>query len=114
MESPKGGVMDIGYKQILVVLRPHLIEGLLEELKFAPIEALTVKEVKGFGRQKNMLDQYSGDEFELAFLPKVELSIWVDALRFEEVLEIVETTCKTGRMGDGKIMVVDGCPTPLS
>jgi nitrogen regulatory protein PII len=53
-----------------------------------------------------MLDQYSGGEFDLAFLPKVELSIWVDAPRLEEVLAIIESHCKTGRMGDGKIMVI--------
>ena len=98
--------MDSDWKLILAVVRPHLVETLLDRLKLAPIEALSIKEVKGFGRQKNMLDQYSGDVFDLAFLPKVELSIWVDALRLEEVLEIVESTCKTGRMGDGKIMVV--------
>jgi len=106
MESPKGGAMDSGCKLILAVVRPHLVETLLDGLKLAPIEALTIQEVKGFGRQKNMLDQYSGGEFDLAFLPKVELSIWVDAPRLEEVLTIIESHCKTGRMGDGKIMVI--------
>jgi len=98
--------MDSDFKLILAVVRPHLVESLLDRLKLAPIEAISIKEVKGFGRQKNLLDQYSGNEFELAFLPKVELSIWVDTLRLEEVLEIIESTCKTGRMGDGKIMVI--------
>ena len=98
--------MDSEFKLILAVVRPHLVESLLDRLKLAPIEAISIKEVKGFGRQKNLLDQYSGNEFELAFLPKVEVSIWVDALRLEEVLEIIESTCKTGRMGDGKIMVI--------
>lgn len=98
--------MDSEFKLILAVVRPHLVESLLDRLKLAPIEAISIKEVKGFGRQKNLLDQYSGNEFELAFLPKVELSIWVDTLRLEEVLEIIESTCKTGRMGDGKIMVI--------
>lgn len=106
MESPKGGALDSSRKLILAVIRPHLVESLLDGLKLAPIEALTIKEVKGFGRQKNMLDQYSGDDFDLAFLPKVELSIWVDTLRLEEVLELIESICKTGRMGDGKIMVI--------
>lgn len=106
MESPKGGAVDSSCKLILAVIRPHLVESLLNGLKLAPIEALTIKEVKGFGRQKNMLDQYTGGDFDLAFLPKVELSIWVDTLRLEEVVELIETICKTGRMGDGKIMVI--------
>lgn len=99
-------MVDGDWRLILAVVRPHLLDALLDGLKLAPIEALLIKEAKGFGRQKNMLDQYAADEFELAFLPKVELSIWVDALRLEEVLEIVESTCKTGRMGDGKVMVI--------
>ena len=111
-EGPNEGRMDTGCKQILAVIRPHLVEGLLEALKLAPIEALTIKEVKGFGRQKNVLDQYAGDEFGLAFLPKVELSIWVAASRLDEVVEILESNCKTGRMGDGKIMVLAEAPTP--
>ncbi|MFM7975310.1 MAG: P-II family nitrogen regulator [Pirellula sp.] len=106
MESPKGGAVDSSCKLILAVIRPHLVESLLNGLKLAPIEAITIKEVKGFGRQKNMLDQYTGGDFDLAFLPKVELSIWVDTLRLEEVVELIETLCKTGRMGDGKIMVI--------
>ncbi|MFN4907205.1 MAG: P-II family nitrogen regulator, partial [Planctomycetota bacterium] len=48
--------MDSGCKLILAVVRPHLVETLLDGLKLAPIEALTIQEVKGFGRQKNMLD----------------------------------------------------------
>jgi nitrogen regulatory protein P-II 1 len=99
---------DSKWKLILAVVRPHLVEALLDCLKLAPIESLLIKEVKGFGRQKNMLDRYSGSDFELAFLPKVELSIWVDALRLEEVLELLEEAGRTGRMGDGKIMVIPG------
>ena len=72
----------------------------------SPIEALLVKEVKGFGRQKNMLDQYSAQDFELAFLPKVEITLWVEESRLDEVLQIVEEASRTGRMGDGKIFVV--------
>ncbi|MFM9064729.1 MAG: P-II family nitrogen regulator, partial [Pirellula sp.] len=53
MESPKGGAVDSSCKLILAVIRPHLVESLLNGLKLAPIEALTIKEVKGFGRQKN-------------------------------------------------------------
>ena len=99
---------DSKWKLILAVVRPHLVEALLDSLKLAPIESLLIKEVKGFGRQKNMLDRYSGSDFELAFLPKVELSIWVDALRLEEVLDLLEAVGRTGRMGDGKIMVIPG------
>ena len=61
---------DSKWKLILAVVRPHLVEALLDCLKLAPIESLLIKEVKGFGRQKNMLDRYSGSDFELAFCPR--------------------------------------------
>ncbi|MBU6173809.1 MAG: P-II family nitrogen regulator [Planctomycetes bacterium] len=93
-------------KQIIAVIRPYLTEKLLENLRLAPLEALQVAEVKGFGRQKTYLDQYSATEFALAFLPKVELTLWVDDLRLEEVLKTVIDTTRSGRMGDGKIMVL--------
>jgi nitrogen regulatory protein P-II 1 len=73
--------------------------------------ALQVQEVKGFGRQKNELASYSGGEFSQAFLPKVELNIWVQNARLEEVLLSIERTCRTGRMGDGKILVFE-CTQP--
>jgi nitrogen regulatory protein PII len=98
-------------KLITAVIRPYLVEELLEALKFAPVEALQIQEVKGFGRQKNELASYSGGEFSQAFLPKVELNIWVQNARLEEVLLSIERTCRTGRMGDGKILVVE-CTQP--
>ena len=67
-------------KQIVAIIRPYLAERLLDGLRLSPLEALQVAEVKGYGRQKSYLDQYSSTEFSLAFLPKIELSLWVDDL----------------------------------
>ena len=77
-----------------------------ESLKRAPLEAVTVREVKGYGRQKSYLDQYADSEYSLAFLPKVEISLWVDDNRIEEILRKIVEVARTGRMGDGKIFVV--------
>jgi nitrogen regulatory protein P-II 1 len=71
------------------------------------LEALQVTEVKGYGRQKSYLDQYSSTEYSLAFLPKVEITLYVDDLRVEEVLKTIVDTTRSGRMGDGKIMILD-------
>ena len=65
-------------KQVIAVIRPYLAERLLESLRLSPLEALQVTEVKGFGRQKSYLDQYSSTEYSLAFLPKVEITLYVD------------------------------------
>lgn len=93
-------------KQIVAVVKPHVAEGLVEMLQRAPIEALTVREVKGYGRQKDYLDQYGQSEFALAFLPKVEIAVWVDDARVEEVAGKITEAARTGRMGDGKVLIL--------
>jgi nitrogen regulatory protein P-II 1 len=93
-------------KQIVAIIRPYLAERLLAGLRLSPLEALQVAEVKGYGRQKSYLDQYSSTEFSLAFLPKIELSLWVDDLRLEEVVKTIVDTTRSGRMGDGKLMIL--------
>lgn len=93
-------------KQIVAVVKPYLVEKVLDALKHAPLEACTIREVKGYGRQKNYLDEYAGSEYSLAYLPKVEISLWVDDLRVEEVVGRIVEVARTGRMGDGKIFVL--------
>jgi nitrogen regulatory protein P-II 1 len=70
------------------------------------LESLNVREVKGYGRQKSYLDQYSETEYSLAFLPKVEITVWVDDARVDETVEQIAAVARTGRMGDGKIFVL--------
>ena len=93
-------------KQIIAIVKPFLAEKVLDSLKRAPLEALHVREVKGFGRQKNYIDDYDETEFATAFLPKVEITMWVDDLRAEEILDKVVAVARTGRIGDGKIFVL--------
>ncbi len=93
-------------KQVIAIIRPYLAERLLENLRLAPLEALQVSEVKGFGRQKSYLDRYLATEYSLAFLPKVEITLYVADVRVEEVLKTIIETARSGRMGDGKIMVM--------
>lgn len=93
-------------KQIVTTVRPHLAERVLASLKRAPVEAIRVTEVKGFGRQKGYLDQYRESEFSEAFLPKVEITLYIEDSRVEEVLQKLLAASRTGRMGDGKIFVL--------
>jgi nitrogen regulatory protein P-II 1 len=97
-------------KQVVAIVKPYLAEKVLEGLKRAPLEAVSVREVKGYGRQKNYLDQYAGSEYSLAFLPKVEINLWVDDARVEEVIRKIVEVARTGRMGDGKIFVLPTAP----
>jgi nitrogen regulatory protein P-II 1 len=93
-------------KQVIAVIKPFLAEKVLEGLKRAPLEALNVREVKGWGRQKSYLEEYGESEYSMAFLPKVEISMWVDDARVEEIVRKIVEVARTGRMGDGKIFVM--------
>ena len=98
-------------KQVVAIVKPYLVEKVLEALEHAPLEACGVREVKGYGRQKSYLDEYRGSEYSLAFLPKVEITLWVDDGRVEEVIRTIVEVARTGRMGDGKIFVLPATPT---
>jgi nitrogen regulatory protein PII len=97
-------------KQIVAIVKPFLVEELLEGLRRAPLEACSVREVKGYGRQKSYLDQYTDSEYSLAFLPKVEVTLWVDDARVEEIVRKIVEISRTGRMGDGKILILPATP----
>ena len=93
-------------KEVIAIVKPFVAERVLEALKFAPLEACAVREVKGYGRQKSYLDQYGDSEYSLAFLPKVEIQLWVDDARVDEVVDRIVEAARTGRMGDGKIYIL--------
>ncbi len=93
-------------KQIIAVVKPYLAEKIVETLSRAPLEALSVREVKGYGRQKSYLHEYGQSDYALAFLPKVEIEAWVDDSRAAEVIDQITKIAHTGRMGDGKIFVL--------
>src|SRR6476659_4588018 len=93
-------------KQIIAVVKPYLAEKVVEALRRAPLEALSVREVKGYGRQKSYLHEYGQSEYALAFLPKVEIEAWVEDSRAAEVIDRITQIAHTGRMGDGKVFVL--------
>lgn len=106
MPASSGRVTLELMKQIVTVVRPHLAEEVLTSLRRAPIEALSVTEIKGFGRQKSYLDEYQETEYSTAFIPKVEITLYVDDSRCEEILEKIVSVARSGRIGDGKIFVL--------
>ena len=93
-------------KQVVAIVKPYLAEKVLDSLRRAPLEACSVQEVKGYGRQKSYLDQYGDSEYSLAFLPKIEITLWVDDARVDEIVRSIVSAARTGKMGDGKIMVL--------
>jgi nitrogen regulatory protein P-II 2 len=71
------------------------------------VQGITVTEVKGFGRQKGHTELYRGAEYVVDFLPKVKLELAVDDEQVDQVVEAIMETARTGKIGDGKIFVVD-------
>jgi nitrogen regulatory protein PII len=100
-------------KEVIAIVKPFLAERVLEALKFAPLEACSVHEVKGYGRQKSYLDQYGDSDYSLAFLPKVEIQLWVEDARVDEVVERIASVARTGRIGDGKVFVMPAAEASL-
>src|SRR6516162_6273362 len=93
-------------KYLSVVVKPFCAEAVLAAIAELDVIACAVREAKGYSRQKGYLDRYVGSEYSMAFLPKVEISVWVTDERAEEVAERMVRTARTGRMGDGKVFVV--------
>ena len=101
-------------KQLTIVVKPFCAEAVLRAIAEMDVVACVVREAKGYSRQKGYLDRYVGSEYSMAFLPKVEISVWVTDDRAEELADRVTKAARTGRIGDGKIFVVSAAwPEPL-
>ncbi len=93
-------------RQLVIVVKPFRAEAVLLAVQRAGAELCVVREAKGYGRQKGYLDKYRGGEFSMAYLPKVEITAWVTAENYEAVRDEVVKAARTGRIGDGKVLVV--------
>jgi nitrogen regulatory protein PII len=101
-------------KQLTVVVKPFRAEAVLQAVAELGVSACVVREAKGYSRQKGYLNRYVGSEYSMAFLPKVEISVIVGDERAREVADRIVRVARTGRIGDGKIFVVDvAWPEPL-
>jgi nitrogen regulatory protein P-II 2 len=94
-------------KYIIAVIQPHRLEAVREALSGIGVQGLTVCEVRGFGRQKGQTEIYRGAEYTMQYVPKVKLEIAVDDTIADTVVETVGNAARTGRIGDGKVFVLD-------
>jgi len=92
-------------KKIDAIIKPFKLDEVKEALNEIGIQGITVSEVKGFGRQKGHTELYRGAEYVVDFIPKIKLEIIVADDLVQKVIEAIEKTAKTGRIGDGKIFV---------
>ncbi len=93
-------------KQIIAIIKPFKLDEVKQALHEAGIQGLTVSEVKGFGRQKGHTELYRGAEYVVDFLPKIKLEIVIKEEDVQKVVDVIQKSAKTGRIGDGKIFVV--------
>jgi nitrogen regulatory protein P-II 2 len=94
-------------KMVMAVIKPHKLDAVREALTGMGVEGMTVTEVKGYGRQRGHTEIYRGAEYAVNFLPKVKVEIAVNDDMVDRVVEAIQNSARTGKIGDGKVFVYD-------
>ena len=92
-------------KIVMAIIKPFKLDEVREALSSIGVAGLTVTEVKGYGRQKGHTEVYRGTEYAVSFLPKLKIEVAVPETMAPRVVEAIQTSAKTGQIGDGKIFV---------
>lgn len=92
-------------KKIEAIIKPFKLDDVVEALSEVGIEGISVTEIRGFGRQKGRTEIYKGAEYVVDFLPKIKIEVVIPDGLVNAVVEAIEKTAKTGKIGDGKIFV---------
>jgi nitrogen regulatory protein PII len=92
--------------KIVEMVKPFRAQAVLSALESVQILGGTVREAMGYGRQKNRLGQYLGSEYNTSFLPKVQFTVFVEEENVPAVIKAIVGQARTGRIGDGKILVL--------
>ena len=94
-------------KLVTAIIKPFKLDEVREALSAVGVSGITVTEVKGFGRQKGHTELYRGAEYVVDFLPKVKIEAAIKDEVLDQVIEAIEKSANTGKIGDGKIFVFD-------
>jgi nitrogen regulatory protein P-II 2 len=94
-------------KLVTAIIKPFKLDEVREALSAIGVQGITVTEVKGFGRQKGHTELYRGAEYVVDFLPKVKIEAAIKNELLDQVIEAIEKSASTGKIGDGKIFVCD-------
>ena len=94
-------------KLIIATIKPFKLEEVREALTEAGVRGMMVTEIKGFGSQSGHTEIYRGAEYAVNFVPKVKIEIVVTAAMVDQIVETITKTAQTGKIGDGKIFVLD-------
>ena len=102
-----------GIVQVVAIVKPFRAEAVLSALQPFEILGGTVREVMGYGRQKNRLHRYLGSEYNASFLPKVEITVFLWEADSGAAVRAIVSQARTGRIGDGKILVMGAYPEAI-
>ena len=94
-------------KLVTAIIKPFKLDDVRESLSEIGVQGITVTEVKGFGRQKGHTELYRGAEYVVDFLPNVKIDVAIDDKDLDRVIEAITKAANTGKIGDGKIFVVN-------
>ena len=94
-------------KLVTAIIQPHRLDTVREALTAIGVSGMTVTEVRGYGRQKGHTEIYRGAEYTIAFTPKLKVEVALGNDRVDEVIGAITQAARTGRIGDGKIFVID-------
>jgi nitrogen regulatory protein P-II 1 len=94
-------------KKIEAIIKPFKLDEVKEALQEVGLQGITVTEAKGFGRQKGHTELYRGAEYVVDFLPKVKIEVVINDDQLEKALEAIQNAARTGKIGDGKIFVLN-------
>jgi len=94
-------------KFVSAIIKPFKLNEVRETLTALGVKGVTVTEVKGFGRQKGHTEMYRGAEYVIEFLPKLKIEVAIDDSQLEQVVEGIQKSANTEKIGDGKIFVFD-------
>jgi nitrogen regulatory protein P-II 2 len=94
-------------KNVIAIIKPFKLDEVRVALASLGVQGLTVTEVRGFGRQKGHTELYRGAEYTIDFLPKLRIETAVSDSLLERAVDVIEQAAKTGKIGDGKIFVMN-------
>jgi nitrogen regulatory protein PII len=94
-------------KLITAIVKPFKIDDIKEALKAAGVQGITVSEVKGFGRQGGHTETYRGSEYQIDFVPKSRVELVVEDHNVDSIIDVIQKSAATGKIGDGKIWVTN-------
>ena len=92
--------------KIEAIIKPFKLDEVKDALNDLGVKGMTISEVKGFGRQKGHTEIYRGAEYVIDFLPKIKIEVVVEKELVGQVVEVIQKTARTGKIGDGKIFVL--------